>query len=194
MTKANQFKALAVMAAMALALCLLAWVAVQPAQAAFPGENGRIAFQSDRDGPVEIYATSLGGTPERITTSNNSSDPAYSPDGSKIAFVSGGAQGQDIFVMNADGTGRKQITNTGSADKQPAWSPDGKKIAFVANSFDSDRQTDDEIWTINADGTGRRQVTNNTVQTDEQPAWSPDGTRIAFVSARTGTTTGTSTS
>lgn len=186
MTKINQFKALAVVAAMAFALCLLAWVAVQPAQAAFPGQNGRIAFQSDRDGPVEIYATSPGGTPERITLSRGSSDPAYSPDGSKIAFVSGGGLGYDIFVMNSDGSGRKQLTNTGSADLQPAWSPDGKKIAFVSNSFDVDGQTDNEIWAINADGTGRTQLTNNTVQTDEQPAWSPDGARIAFVSARTG--------
>ncbi|HKH12484.1 MAG TPA: Calx-beta domain-containing protein [Rubrobacter sp.] len=187
MTKINHLKSLAMAAAMALALFLLAWVSVQPAQAAFPGLNGKIAFQSNRNGPQEIYATSPGGTPERITTSTGSSDPAYSPDGTKVAFVGGGALGQDIFVMNADGTGRKQLTNTGAADRQPAWSPDGKKIAFVANSVGIDGQTDDEIWTINADGTGRKQLTNNT-DLDEQPAWSPLGTRIAFVSTRTGDT------
>jgi Tol biopolymer transport system component len=185
MTKTDHLKALAMVAATALALCLLAWVTVQPAQAAFPGLNGEIAFQSNRNGPQEIYATNPGSTPERITTSTGSSDPAYSPDGAKVAFVGGGALGQDIFVMNADGTGRKQVTNTGAADRQPAWSSDGKKIAFVANSSSIDGQTDDEIWTINADGSGRTQLTNNT-QLDEQPAWSPDGTRIAFVSTRTG--------
>jgi Tol biopolymer transport system component len=182
MTKANQFKALAVVAAMTLALCLLAWVAVQPAQAAFPGENGEIAFQSDRDGPVEIYATSPGGTPERNTTSNNSSDPAYSPDGSKIAFVN---SENNISVMNADGTRRMQLPDTGSPDLEPAWSPDGKRITFVSNTFRLNRQTDYEIWVMNVDGSGQRPITANTYP-DINPAWSPDGSKIAFVSSRPG--------
>ena len=172
--------ALGVAMAAALAMCL---VTLQPAHAAFPGQNGRIAFQSDRDGPVEIYATSPGGTPKRITLSNGSSDPAYSPDGSKIAFVSGGGLGYDIFVMNSDGTGRKQLTNTGSADLQPAWSPDGRKIAFVSNTFSLNGQTDYEIWVMNADGTNPTPITNNSYS-ETQPAWSPDGSKIAFESSR----------
>jgi Tol biopolymer transport system component len=183
MTKTDHLKALAMVAATALALCLLAWVTVQPAQAAFPGQNGKIAFQSNRGGSVEIYATTPGGTPERITLSNGSSDPAYSPDGSKIAFVSGGALGQDIFSMNADGSGRRQVTNTGAADLQPAWSPDGSKIAFVSNTSALNGQTDPEIWTVNANGTSPGPVTNNSYN-DTLPAWSPDGSKIAFVSSR----------
>ncbi len=183
MTKINQFKALAMVAAMALALCLLALVAAQPAQAAFPGQNGKIAFQSNRNGPVEIYTTTPGGTAERVTLSNGSSDPAYSPDGSRVAFVGSGARGYDIFAMNADGSGRKQLTNTGAADLQPAWSPDGKKIAFVSNTLAFNGQTDNEIWVMNADGTNPGPITNNSYD-DILPAWSPDGTKIAFESSR----------
>jgi len=184
MTKINRSKALATVAAMALALCLLALVAIQPAEAAFPGMNGKIAFVSNRDvGAGEIYTISpTGGTATRIAFTNFSKDPAWSSDGSRIAFAS---TDNEIFVMKADGSGRRQITNTPTAKQEPAWSPDGTQIAYVANSFDVDQQTDFEIWVINADGSGRRQITNNSIP-DAQPAWSPDGSKIAFVSSRTG--------
>ncbi|MBA2619114.1 MAG: PD40 domain-containing protein, partial [Rubrobacter sp.] len=191
MTKINQFKALAMVAAMALALCLLALVAVRSAEAAFPGQNGEIVFSSDRaTGAQDIFAiSSAGGTTDRLTTfsTGHNIDPAVSPDGSRIAF----SRGNQIWVMKmtgmkAGGTGATQITDTPTAKTKPTWSPDGTRIAYVANSFDVDRQTDLEIWVINADGSGRTQLTNNTVGIDDQPAWSPDGTQIAFVSARTG--------
>ena len=170
--------ALAVLAALALL------AATGTAQAAFPGANGRIAFQSNRHvASGEIYTITPGGTATRTTFSNGSADPAYSPDGSKIAFVSN----NQIFVMNADGTGRRQVTTSPTAKTDPAWSADGTRIAYVSNSFDVDGQTDLEIWSIKADGTGRRQLTSNTVS-DTQPAWSPLGDRIAFVSNRTGDT------
>src|SRR5438270_12332836 len=56
--------------------------------------------------------------------------PAWSPDGSKIAFTRYGANASDIYVMNADGGGIVQLTNTPGNDDHPAWSPDGSKIAF----------------------------------------------------------------
>lgn len=193
MTKANQLKALAVVAAMALALCLLGWVAVQPAGAAFPGGNGGIIFSSDRARDAQdIFAISpTGNATDRLTTftTGHNIDPAVSPDGSRIAFSRDG----EIWVMkasgmNAGGTGATQITDTSTVKLKPTWSPDGSRIAFVANSFDVDQQTDLEIWIVNADGSGRTQLTNNTVPIDDQPAWSPDGTQIAFVSARSGDT------
>ncbi len=156
------------------------------ANAAFPGSNGLIAFQSNRDGPVEIYAITPGGTADRITFSNGSSDPAYSPDGSKIAFV--GGTNYQIVVMNADGSGVTQVTSTSPAKQDPTWSADGTRIAFAANSFNVDGQTDLEIWVINADGSGgATQLTNNTFP-DTHPAWSPDGNKIAFVATRPGDT------
>jgi Tol biopolymer transport system component len=183
MVKANQFKLFAVTAA--AALCLLALVAVQPAEAAFPGNNGKIAFDSNRHVAAgEIYTISpTAGTAARITTSTTSSDPAYSPDGSRIAFVSTNpGDNYQIFVMNADGSGRRQVITDPSVKLQPAWSPDGTRIAYVANSFDVDKETDHEIWTVNADGSGRKQLTDTPLGTnDTRPAWSPLGNRIAFV-------------
>ena len=182
MTKTLQFKALAVVAALALALCLLAWIAAQPAQAAFPGQNGKIVFQSNRAGNNIHVIDPTGGTATNLTNSDGNSDPAFSPDGSKIAFVRSGARGYDIFVMNADGTGRRQLMDTSAADLQPTWSPDGTQIAFVANNNrpGGDGSMDREIWVMNADGSGQRLLTNNTSD-DYYPAWSPLGNQIAYV-------------
>jgi len=194
MLKADHIKIYAATAAILalclMALCLLVVALARPAEAAFLGNNGLIAFVSNRDaGAGEIYTMKPDGTGTiRITfPTGGNADPAFSPDGTKIAFRSGSRTNYEISVMNADGSGRVQLTDTSSAEQEPAWSPDGQKIAFVANSFDVDGQTDLEIWTMNADGTGRTQVTNNAFP-DTQPAWSPDGARIAFVSARTGDT------
>lgn len=169
-------------AAMLMAIAV-ALTAAGTAGAAFPGTNGNILFHSNRDvGAGEIYAIPPGGEAVRITTSTGSSDPVYSPDGSRIAFIStnpGGAY--QVFLMNADGSGRTQLTTGTAAKLEPAFSPDGTQVAFVANSFDTDGQTDLEIWAIGTDGTGLRQITSNTVP-DTSPAWSPAGDRIAFVS------------
>lgn len=169
-------------AAMLMAIAV-ALTAAGTAGAAFPGTNGNILFQSNRDvGAGEIYAIPPVGEAVRITTSTGSSDPVYSPDGSRIAFIStnpGGAY--QVFLMNADGSGRTQLTTGTAAKQEPAFSPDGTQVAFVANSFDTDGQTDLEIWAIGTDGTGLRQITSNTVP-DTSPAWSPAGDRIAFVS------------
>ena len=152
------------------------------AQAAFPGTNGPIYFDSNRNvGAADIYAITPGSPATRVTTSTSSADPAVSPDGSKVAFISADpGEPYQVFVVNADGTGRRQVTTSSPAKSQPAWSPDGTRIAYVANSFDVDAQTDPEIWSISASGTGAIQITANTVS-DTSPAWSPGGTRIAFV-------------
>jgi dipeptidyl aminopeptidase/acylaminoacyl peptidase len=180
MGKTNQSKLFAVMAA--AALCLLALVAAQPAEAAFPGKNGKIVFQSNRAGNNIHTINSTGGTVTNLTRSDGNSDPAYSPDGSRIAFVSANPGGNyQIFVINADGTGRRLVTTDPSVKGQPAWSPDGTRIAYVANSFDVDGQTDHEIWSVNADGSGHRQLTDTPQGVnDTQPAWSPLGDKIAF--------------
>ena len=189
MTKTGQIKLFMVVAA-ALALCLLVLVAAGPAEAAFPGKNGKIFFQSYRDGNPHIYSINPNGTGlSRLTFTSANTDPAVSPDGTKIAFISGSTTNTsyEVFVMNADGSGRRQVTNTSVAEQEPAWSSDGMRLVYASNSFDVDGETDLEIWTINADGTGRAQLTNNAFP-DTQPAWSPLGDKIAFVSARTGDT------
>jgi Tol biopolymer transport system component len=165
--------------------CLVAAAATlasiaSPADGAFPGQNGLIAFSSDRDGNDEVYTMGPEGTGvTRLTNfiASDDLDAAWSPDGQRIAFRANRAGPYEIYVMNADGTGQTKIT-TNTAGIQPAWSPDGEKIAFTFNSTD-------EIYVMNADGTGLTNVTNHQFS-DTSPAWSPDGQRIVFTSGRDG--------
>jgi Tol biopolymer transport system component len=86
-----------------------------------------------------------------------------------IAFASDRAGHRNIDVMNADGTGLRQLTNDAAKDVGPVWSPDGTKIAF-----NSDRDGNFEIYVMNADGTGVKRLTDNPTD-DGLPAWSPAG-------------------
>jgi Tol biopolymer transport system component len=106
--------------------------------------------------------------------------PAWSPDGSKIAFVVQVPQDDtsEIWVMNADGSNPTNLTNKAGEDCCLAWSPDGSKIAFF-----SDRDASSSIYVMNADGSNPIRLTADT-RVEHTPAWSPDGTRIAFFSGR----------
>jgi Tol biopolymer transport system component len=102
------------------------------ANAAIPGINGRIAFETYRDGNYEIYAMqSDGSNPTNLTNRPSSTDfhPVWSPDGTQIAFVSDrdGQFNTEIYVMNADGSNQTRLTNNEAADRDPSWSPDGSK-------------------------------------------------------------------
>jgi tol-pal system beta propeller repeat protein TolB len=172
--------------ALAVLLVLTLVAAERPAEAAFPGENGRIAYVSktwlgpsvgSEDG--EIYTIGPEGTDPRQLTDNAHSgeNPVFSPDGARIAFESlrkyRGMVNQDVYITS-DPTG-KTVNLTRSRlinESYPAWSPDGTKIAFAASGGD--------IWVINSDGTGRINLTDDPAH-DTMPAWSPDGSRIAFV-------------
>ncbi|MGK2935923.1 MAG: WD40 repeat domain-containing serine/threonine protein kinase [Gemmatimonadaceae bacterium] len=166
-------------------------VSVTPASGV-ASPNGRIAFTSDRDGPdplgdrgnQEIYVMNVDGSGQQRLTHEKAADsgPAWSPDGSKLAFTSQRAGGFDIFVMDARGGPARRLTHfteRGLGAAEPAWSPDGKRIVFRSRT----KQLD--IWVINADGTGAVQLTNDAAA-DGAPAWSPDGRRIAFSSRRGG--------
>ncbi len=111
----------------------------------------------------------------------------WSPDGRRIAFAAKGPEPPpsysshtDIYVMNADGSGKRKLTHNERYNTEPAWSPDGRKIAFR-----STRNGNRDIYVMNADGSGKRNLTRNPAQ-DRSPSWSPDGRRIAFVSNRDG--------
>jgi Ca2+-binding RTX toxin-like protein len=184
MTRRDHLGVLA--AASAVALCLLALAAIDPAGAAFPGKNGKIAFDGLIDN--DIFSVNPSGVPApvRVTTNAVAGDGAtYSPDGSRIAFHGNGSTNADVFVMNSDGTGIRRIT-TDNANNYPAWSPDGTKIAYVSRRNTAafpNPGGDDEIFTMNADGFGQRRLTNNSGD-DTSPAWSPDGARLAFTAFR----------
>ncbi|MFQ5887945.1 MAG: hypothetical protein ACE5HY_04545, partial [Candidatus Hydrothermarchaeales archaeon] len=111
----------------------------------------------------------------KITSNSGSRDPAWSPDGHRIAYTSGA---YDIWTMQADGKGKRQLTNDIYRDEDPVWSPDGSRILYV-----SEHDGNQQIWIMNADGTEKRQVTF-TKDWKSAPVWSPDGSRIAYVSGR----------
>jgi Tol biopolymer transport system component len=157
-----------------------------PPQPGSPAENGLIAF--GRGGTdAGLYATSPDGSDvSRLTSNDVDQDPAWSPDGSKIAFVRGfWDQSAGIYVMNADGTGVRRITDGGSgvdgADLNPDWSPIGDRIAFAREGRPEGADVGNtDIYVVNADGTGLARLTDSP-EMEYAPAWSPDGSRIAFI-------------
>jgi Tol biopolymer transport system component len=97
-----------------------------------------------------------------------------SPDGNGVAYAPWAGEQSDLFVVNADGSGRRQLTDDPYNDLVPSWSPDGKKIAFYSN-----RSGTYEIWTINEDGSELLQLTEEPDRSLVYPVWSPDGHRMA---------------
>jgi Tol biopolymer transport system component len=119
-------------------------------------------------------------------------DPTWSPDGRKIAYVGDGK----IYVMNADGSGKRRLTagtaGTGARDFRPdggpAWSPDGRKIAFetlrhagpyACSQAHPSGGCNWELYVMNADGSGQRRLTRDPGQ-DKGATWSPDGRKLLF--------------
>ncbi len=88
----------------------------------------------------------------------------------------------EIFTMNADGTGPTQLTFNSDSDGGPSWSPDGTKIAFTSSRDDPWR----EIYTMRADGSDVTNLTNSPGTSEVEPDWSPDGTKVAFETDRDG--------
>ena len=123
---------------------------------------------------LDVFSDALRGGRERRLTRRAGRDhePDVGPEG-RIAFArdaAGAGTARDIFVMESDGTGAKQLTDDGADDSAPAWSPDGRRIAWVRMA--SSGAGDSELWMMNADGSCQQALTANE-RSDAQPAWDP---------------------
>ena len=126
-------------------------------------DGSRIAYSYLQRAGWTIAVVDSDGTGEHDVAPGH--EPRWSPDGSSIAFS--GANHDGVFVMNADGSGVRQISANGAG---PAWSPDGKRLAFTNAGV---------LYVVNADGSGVRPLVSSGPYARDSD-WSPDGSRIAF--------------
>ena len=151
-------------------------------------DGSRLVYRDSRTGVNvndEIYVSSADGSGARNLTASPANDwsPAWSPDGEQIAFASDREGELRIFVMGADGSGVRRVTEIWG--EYPAWSPDGTQIAFASHVGGASLYGDPnyDVFVVDADGSGLRQLTESPAY-DMYPTWSPDGTQIAFHSTR----------
>jgi Tol biopolymer transport system component len=163
-------KRLAVVCA-AAALLGLVFVGLlsQPAGAAFPGHNGRIAFDSvGHDPETEIVKAKASGSRQRQLTHNEISDccPSFSANGKRITFHGFPGNDSEIFTMKANGQRQRQLTHNSVNDRDPAFSPNGKRIVFDVNET--------SIHRMRADGSHIQPVTHSGPSVaSADPDWQP---------------------
>jgi serine/threonine protein kinase len=159
------------------------------------GGSSQIAFASTRSGSSQIYLVNIDGTNEQQITNIEAGacQPSWSPDGHQLVFISPcGGRGEfyetiynesSLFVINADGSGLRQLTQVPGSDFEPAWSPDGTRIAFT-----SVREGFRQIYALDVESLEITLLTNTTDAIESsQPAWSSDGKKIAYMVKRVGT-------
>ena len=165
---------------------------------------GKIVFTSVREGDLDIYSMNSDGTDVRRLTDKLGYDggPFYSADGSKIVYRAHHPKDEEeaadyrrllaqslirpgnleIWVMDADGGNKRQITDNGAANFAPFWHPDGKRIIFASN-LANPRGRNFDLYLINEDGAGLEQVTFD-AEFDSFPMFSSDGRLLVWASNR----------
>jgi hypothetical protein len=149
--------------------------ALQPAV----GRHGALGFVTgDAEGQTVIWQLDAQGG--EATALFPGRDPAWSPDGARLAYAASPEGVSQVFAVAIDGGAPLQVTAEEVYAGQPCWSPDGTRLAYVV-----EREGNLDIWVADADGSDPRRLTDHPA-TDWAPDWSPDGSRLAFVSDREG--------
>jgi Tol biopolymer transport system component len=146
------------------------WSGYGPWNPAWTPDGQTLAFDdgNGRDAPQGIFTVGVDGSKRRMLVAN-AREPAYSPDGSKLAYVAvSGSQRVGLFVADADGSHSRRLTSSADA-AAPTWSPRGTLIAF---------KRADSLRVVRADGSGERAIASHV---PSAPLWSPRGQLIAFV-------------
>jgi TolB protein len=147
-------------------------------------DGNLIAFASDRDGDRDIYIVTLkdvlalGADYQPILLTQNKEpdwQPAWAPDGKRIAFSSYQEENWEIYVVDADGTNLVRLTDHAENDFSPTWAPDGERILFVSR-----RYGDADLFVLDLAGEDLLQLTSSELD-EYDPVWSPDGQWIAYV-------------
>jgi TolB protein len=141
---------------------------------------------------TQLMVSELDGSHAQAITDGSSIawNNHWSPDGKSIAFTGRDQPDRElaVFVMNADGTGRRQVTKVPPEEggaQWPVWSPDGRSLAVQVNN--RRHKGSAHVWIVNvATGEGQKLAAHDRAYLDETPSWFPDGKRIAFQSNRTG--------
>jgi TolB protein len=178
------------------------------AEATITRDGKKITFTSTRDGDLDIYSMNADGSGvKRLTTElGYDGGPFWSADGKKIVYRAYHpktpqeiAEYKDLlaknlikpanfelWVMEADGSHKRQITRNGAANFAPFWHPDGKRIVFASNVADPKNPRNFDLYLINADGTGLERLTFDP-DFDAFPMFTSDGKKLVWASNRNGT-------
>jgi Tol biopolymer transport system component len=155
-------------------------------------EGKRLVYMAGSWTATRLTVSLLDGTNARQITDDSSIawNNHWSPDGKRIAFTSRENPKSElaVFVMNADGSGRRQVTHIPAEEggaQWPVWSPNGRLLAVQVNSRTTKNSA--HIWIVDAaTGDAHKIAAHSAAYVDETPSWFPDGKRIAFQSNRTG--------
>jgi TolB protein len=143
----------------------------------FPGINGKIVFESNRDGDYDIYVMdSDGGNVTQLTdTAGDDVRPRWSADGTKIVYQANGDGDEEVRIMDHDGSNNIQLTSDDHDQRFPSFAPNGETIVYSQNEGGSDT----DIWTMDVDGSNNSKIADRSSH-GYRPQFSPDGNTIIF--------------